>query len=68
LRGGIPNKIVLFAWNQTFCPTKFWDGYTTVVATVWHASVFILSQCLTVVLRYEGFVIMRGGAGEPRPT
>ena len=36
LRGGITNKMVLFALNQTFwtppnfCPPNFWAGYATV--------------------------------------
>jgi len=29
LRGVFPNKIVLFAWNQTFWPPHFWAGYAT---------------------------------------
>jgi len=37
---------------------------------VWHASVLVLSQCLTsrVMSQYHSFVITLGGADATRPT
>jgi len=67
LRSVIPDKVVLFDQNQTFCPPRnFWAGYVTERAALSMSRNFCgTARCKVTWFTVEA-VVARAGSGTPQ--